>query len=171
MNKRARATTTGLALALATIAIAAGVAQAAPPTCNDMNVGVPHNAATPIFTDCAGGSGTGSPDVLVASSPSKGALSLAAGQTSTDQWLTYTPDPGQSGADSFTFRGSSPAAGDTVELGPLRTVRLRIGEGTAPACAGLSATVPQNDATHTTATTLRLVCASGGDPITAYSVS
>src|SRR3954454_24967191 len=83
--------------------LAAAPAQATAPICNDMNVGVPHNAATPIFIDCAGGSGTGSPDVLVASSPSKGALSLAAGQTSTDQWLTYTPDPGQSGADSFTF--------------------------------------------------------------------
>ena len=53
MNRRARATSTGLALALAAIAIAPGVAQADPPTCNDMNVGVPHNAATPLFSAVA----------------------------------------------------------------------------------------------------------------------
>src|SRR4051794_28156345 len=148
-----------------------GVAQAAAPTCSDMHVGVPHNAATPIFVDCTGGSGIGSPDVLVVSTPSKGTLDLGAGETSTDQWVTYTPDPGQSGADSFTFRGSSAGPGDTVELSSLKTVRLRIGEGTPPVCAGLSASVPQNDATHTTATSLRLVCASGGDPITGFAIT
>ena len=55
MNRRARANSTGLALALAAIAIALAAAQATAPTCRDMNVGVPHNAATPIFIDCAGG--------------------------------------------------------------------------------------------------------------------
>jgi len=38
-------------------------------------------------------------------------------------------------------------------------------------CANLSQSVPRNDATHTTPTSLRLTCASGGDPITSFSIS
>src|SRR3954447_11512895 len=86
-------------------------AGAAAPTCNDMNEGIPHNAATPIFIDCTGGTGTGSPDVQVVSNPSKGTLSTPAGGTSTDQWVVYTPNPGQSGGDSFSYRGVSPGSG------------------------------------------------------------
>ncbi len=158
------AVTTG-AVALLLIPAAA---QAAAPTCNDMNVGVPHNAATPMFIECSGGTGTGSPDVLIFSNPTKGTLSPLAGGTSTDQWVTYTPSPGQSGADSFTYRGISPGSGSggSDEVGPLRTVNLRIGTGSPPVCANLSQSVPQ-----ATATNLRLVCASGGDPITSYSIS
>src|SRR5688572_6973889 len=107
---RPRHTTTA-ALALAAIGLVPATAHAAAPTCNDMNESIPHNAATPIFIDCTGGTGAGSPDVLVVSSPSKGTLNPAAGQTSTDQWITYTPTAGQSGADSFTFRGVSPGSG------------------------------------------------------------
>src|SRR4051794_30309018 len=138
-----------------------------------MNVGVPHNAATPIFVDCTGGTGTGSPDVLIGTNPTKGALSVPAGQTSTDQWVVYRPNAGQSGSDSFTYRGLSPGSGGggSDELGPARWVNLRIGAGSAPACANLSQTVPQNDATHTAATSLRLLCASGGDPITRYTIA
>src|SRR6476469_5612473 len=108
--------------------------QAAAPTCNDMNVSVPHNAATPIFVNCAGGSGAGSPDVLVATNPAKGTLTPPAGGTSTDQWVVYTPNPGASGADSFSYRGVSPGsgAGPSDEVTALRTVNLRIGAGTPP---------------------------------------
>src|SRR5829696_6904215 len=167
MNKRARATSTGLALALAAIAIAPAAAQAAAPTCSDMNVGVPHNAATPIFIDCTGGTGSGSPDVQITANPTKGALSVVAGGTSTDQWVTYTPTPGQAGSDSFTYQGVSPGSGSggSNEVGPMRTVNLQIGAGTAPACASLSQSVPQFIATK-----LHLVCATGGDPVDAYEV-
>jgi hypothetical protein len=162
-----------LAVAPVALALVPAVAQGAAPTCSDMNVGVSHNAATPIFVDCAGGSGTGSPDVQIVSNPLKGTLNPVAGGTSTDQWVTYTPNAGQSGADSFTFKGVSPGSGSggSDEVGPTRTVNLRIGAGTAPVCANLSQSVPQNDATHTTATNLRLVCASGGDPINSFSIS
>src|SRR5690348_3916787 len=98
-------TTALLALALAPNA------HATAPTCSDMNVGVPHNAATPIFINCAGGTGFGSPDILVTTNPTKGTLNIGAGGTSTDQWLVYTPNAGQSGADSFTYRGVSPGSG------------------------------------------------------------
>src|SRR3954454_1427883 len=142
--------------------LAAAPAQATAPICNDMNVGVPHNAATPIFIDCTGGTGTGSPDVLVVSNPARGTLNLPAGQTSTDQWIVYTPNAGQSGADSFTFRGVSPGSGvgGSDEVGPVRTVDLRIGAGSAPVCVNQSQSVPQNDATHVNATALLLDCAS-----------
>src|SRR3954454_3902216 len=100
-----------------------------------MNVGVPHNAATPIFVDCTGGTGTGSPAVKIVDGPGKGTLSPAAAQTSTDQWVVYTPTAGQSGADSFTYSGVSPGSGSggSDEIGPVRTVHLRIGAGSAPA--------------------------------------
>ena len=162
-----------LVLAGALLLAVTTVAHAAAPTCNDMNVSVPHNAATPIFVECTGGTGTGSPDVLIATNPSKGTLSPAAGQTSTDQWVVYTPNPGASGADSFMYRGISPGSGSggADEVGPLRTVNLRIGAGTPPVCANLSQSVPRNDATHTTPTSLRLTCASGGDPITSFGAS
>ena len=162
-----------LSLALLGLALSAGTAQAAPPECNDMNVGVPHNAATPIFIDCTGGTGVGSPDVLVASAPSKGTLSVATGQTSTDQWLVYTPNAGAAGADSFTYKGVSPGSGSegSAEESEPKTVNLRIGAGSAPVCASLSGSVPQNDATHTTPTSLRLLCASGGDPISSFAIT
>jgi hypothetical protein len=143
-------------------------AQAVAPTCNDMNVGVPHNAVTPIFIDCSGGTGTGSPDVLINTNPTKGTINPIAGGTSADQWVVYTPSPGQSGADSFTYRGYSPGsgAGGSDEIGPVRTVNIRIGTGSPPVCANQSQSVPQ-----ATSTFLRLVCASGGDPIVSFAIS
>ena len=132
-----------------------------------MNVSVPHNAATPIFIGCTGGSGTGSPDVLVTSNPTKGTVSPVAGGTSADQWVTYTPNPGASGADSFTYRGVSPGSGSggSDELSAERTVNLRIGAGSPPVCSALSQSVPQASQTQ-----LTLQCASGGDPIVSYSI-
>jgi hypothetical protein len=171
--RRARWKWTAAILAPLALTLAPAAVQAAAPTCDDMNMGVPHNAVTPIFIACSGGSGVGAPDVLIATNPTKGTLNPVAGGTSTDQWVVYTPNAGQSGADSFTYRGVSPGsgAGGSDEVGPLRTVNLRIGAGTPPACMNLSQSVPQNDATHTTPTSLRLVCASGGDPIVSYSIS
>jgi hypothetical protein len=156
------------AITLAIPAFAPGTAGAAPPTCKDMNVSVPHNAVTPIFIDCTGGSGTGSPDVLVWTNPTKGTVSPAAGGTSTDQWVVYTPNAGAFGADSFTYRGVSPGSGSlgSDELGPVQTVNLRIGAGSPPVCSNLSQSVPQ-----ATATNLRLSCAMGGDPIASFSIS
>ena len=155
------------AITLAIPAFAPGTAGAAAPTCNDMNVGVPHNSVTPIFIDCTGGT-SGSPDVLLVTSPSKGTISPVAGQTSTDQWVTYTPNAGQSGADSFTYRGVSTGTGSggSDEVGAVRTVNIRIGAGSPPVCSRLSQSVPQ-----ATATNIRLNCASGGDPIVSFSVT
>jgi hypothetical protein len=57
---------------------------------------------------------------------------------------------GGTGADSFTYKGVSPGSGSgpSDEVGPERTVNLRIGAGTPPACADLSQSVPQNTATN-----------------------
>ena len=168
MNKRARATSTGLALALAAIAIAPAAAQAAAPTCNDMNVGVPHNAATPIFIDCTGGSAPSGPDVQITEDPTIGTLNVATGGRSTDQWVTYTPTPGQSGTGSFKFKGVSEGTGPagSDQLSSEQTVHIRIAPGTAPVCANLSQSAPQNLATN-----LRLSCASGGDPVFGYAIT
>ncbi len=159
-----------LALVLATVLLTMtpSPASAAAPTCSDMAVGVPHNAALPIFVACAGGTGTGSPDILITGAPNKGTLNVGVGGTSTDQWVVYTPSPGQSGADSFTFRGvsSGSGSGGSDEIGPQRTVSLLIGAGTAPVCHADSQSV-----TTDTATALRLVCDSGGDPITSFAIT
>jgi hypothetical protein len=133
-----------------------------------MNVSVPHNAVTPIFINCTGGSGAGSPDVLVVTNPTKGTVSPAAGGTSTDQWVVYTPNAGAFGADSFTYKGVSPGSGSggSDEVSAEQTVNLRIGVGSPPVCSNLSQSVPQ-----ATATNLRLSCAMGGDPIASFSIS
>src|SRR5690349_10875885 len=113
-----------LVLTAAILVLTPHPAFAAAPTCNDMQVGVAHNATTPIFIACSGGTGTGSPDILITSNPSKGTLSPPAGGTSTDQWVTYTPNPGLSGSDTFTYQGVSPGSGSggSDEVGPVRTV-------------------------------------------------
>src|SRR5215208_1390479 len=59
--------------------------------------------------------------------------------------------------------GTGPANSDEESVN--RTAALRVGAGVAPVCANLSQSVPQ-----ATATNLRLVCASGGDPITGYAI-
>jgi hypothetical protein len=51
-------------------------------------------------------------------------------------------------------------------VSPVREVSLRVAPGSAPVCANLSQSVPQNIATN-----LRLVCASGGDPITSFAIA
>jgi hypothetical protein len=137
-----------------------------------MQVGVAHNATTPIFIQCSGGSGTGSPDVLIVTSPSKGTVSPAAGGTSTDQWVTYTPNPGQSGSDSFTYKGVSPGSGlgGSDEVGPERTVTIRIAQGAPPICFRGSETVGHNDGTGPS-TPVTLTCDSSGDPIVSYTIS
>ncbi|RYC05252.1 Ig-like domain-containing protein [Nocardioides zhouii] len=127
-----------------------------------------HNAALPFLVECSGGTGAGSPDVLIASWPTKGTLSIAPGGTSTDGWVVYTPAPGQSGPDSFTYRGISPGSGSggSDELSPVRTVSMVIGAGTAPTCWADSQSVAPG-----TSTVLRLVCDSAGDPITSLSIT
>jgi len=133
-----------------------------------MNVGVPHNVALPVFLACSGGTGVGSPDVVITSAPSKGSLSVPTGVSSTDQWVVYTPDPGQSGTDSFSFRGvsSGSGAGGSDELSAVHTVSLLIGAGTAPTCHAVSQSVGTG-----TSTAVRLVCDAGGDPITSFSIA
>ena len=99
--------------------------------------------------------------------PAHGTLNLAQNVNGADLWVTYTPTAGYAGTDSFTFRGVSPGTGpaDSDELSPTRTVNLRVAPGTAPVCANLSQSVPQGVATN-----LRLLCASGGDPITSHAI-
>ena len=117
--RRARRRWTAAALAPVVLALAPAATQAAAPTCNDMNVGVPHNATTPIFIDCTGGTGTGSPDVQIVTNPTKGTLNPVAGGTSTDQWVIYTPNAGQSGATQVF----------TCEVDEVFETRSRIGIG------------------------------------------
>ena len=157
MNTRSRNLAIGLALALVA-ALAPATASAAPPTCSDANVGVPHNAATPMALACTGAGSV----VKITTGPAKGTLSVATGQKSTDLWITYTPTAGQAGSDSFKFRGVSSGDEDSAAE---YTANLRIGAGSAPVCSGVSQSVPQAIATN-----LRLICATGGDPVDAYTV-
>jgi hypothetical protein len=157
VNTRSRNLAIGLALALVA-ALAPATASAAPPTCSDANVGVPHNAATPIALECTGVASV----VKITMAPAKGTLSIATGQKSTDLWVTYTPTAGQAGSDSFKFRGVSSGDEDSAAE---YTANLRIGAGSAPVCSGVSQSVPQAIATN-----LRLICATGGDPVDAYTV-
>ena len=83
--------------------------------------------------------------------------------------MTYTPNPGASGADSFTYKGVSPGSGPggSDEVGPEQDREPPHRGGLAACvCSNLSQSVPQ-----ATATKLRLSCATGGDPIVSFSIS
>ena len=165
MIKRSRNSLIGLALALAAAALAPAAAEASAPTCFDMAVGVPHNAATPIHADCAGG--TNAPVIRIVEGPDHGTLDVADGAAGADLWVSYRPEAGYAGNDSFTYRGVSLGSGpsNSDEPSGIRTVSLKVAPGSAPVCSNVSQSVPQ-----ATLTKLRLLCASGGDPITIFTI-
>jgi len=64
----------GLAVALAAVALAPASAQAADPTCNNINTGIVHNAATPLRITCTGADA--GPVVKIITAPQHGTLNL-----------------------------------------------------------------------------------------------
>jgi hypothetical protein len=152
MPRRSRTRILALALAPAALALAPAAAQAATPTCNSPRVGVPHNAAIPVFL-CS--DPDGSVTFAVTDPPDHG--SVSGGSVG---WLVYRPTAGYGGPDAFSFTASE--GGESVA----GTVSLEVAPGTAPACVYRADAVPQN-----TLTPLALLCASGGDPINSYAVS
>jgi DNA-binding beta-propeller fold protein YncE len=126
------------------------------PTCQAISKGVPHNEATPVDLLCSDPNG----DALTLSSvasPSQGQLG------SVDQGarrLVYTPTPGTSGADSFTYK----ATGAGVDSNTA-TVSLAVVAGSSPVCSYRSDAVGEDSAKP-----LALSCAAGGDPFT-YSIA
>jgi hypothetical protein len=85
-------------------------------TCQNVSASTGHNEAVGVSLDCSGGSLT----YEIVSDPSAGEISSFDAQAGT---LTYTPELGFSGTDSFTYRASN-AGGDsnvataTIEVSP-----------------------------------------------------
>lgn len=97
-----------------------GPGAAQKPVCADQNVTVPFQTATRIALSCT--DANGNPLTLaIASGPARGAVS-AVDQAA--KAVTYTPNSGYTGADSFTF-----TANDGAATSAPATVRITVGAG------------------------------------------
>jgi hypothetical protein len=123
-----------------------------PPSCNSPRVAAPHNATIPIFL-CSDPDGAITFAITVP--PTHGTVSAAS-----EGWQNYTPNAGYAKADAFSY--SAQQGTDTV----YGTVSIEVAPGTKPACVYRAESVPQ-----ATLTPLSLLCATGGDPITNYTLS
>jgi hypothetical protein len=88
------------------------------PACEDVGpLDVEHDTPREVALDCSDPDGDGLA-ITIVDGPSKGTLGQVDQQ---DDTVVYTPDPGESGTDSFTYR-----ANDTRADSPPATVRLTI---------------------------------------------
>lgn len=132
------------ALSFGTITV---VAASSTPVANNQSVNVPYNTATAITLTATG---TGTLTYTVLTQPTNGTLSGTAPN------LTYTPNSGYTGADSFTFKANNGTDSNTA------TVSINVLPA-APVANGQSVNVAYN-----TATTITL-SATGSGTLT-YSI-
>ncbi len=109
-----------------------------PPVANVQSVTVSYNTATQITLNATS---TGTLTYTVVAQPANGTL------TGTAPNLTYTPAPGYSGGDSFTFKATDSYNQDSLPT----TVTISVmSAGAAPVAASQSVTVSYNTATPIT---------------------
>jgi hypothetical protein len=141
-----------LALAPAALALAPVAAHAAAPTCSSPSVGVPHNAALPMFL-CS--DPDGSVSISITTAPAHGKLL----PETRSGWRTYVPDSGYSGPDLIEYSG---AEGGESATG---MALIEVAAGPKPVCGYRAESVPRD-----TPTPLSLQCSTGGDPVLEYSI-
>jgi hypothetical protein len=122
-------------------------AAAPPPVADNQSVSVGYNAATPITLSATG---IDTMAYSIVTNPAHGALSGIA------PYVTYTPAPGYSGADCFTFQVNNGSASNVA------TVSITVANA-PPVAASQSVTVAYNTATPIT------LSATGNGTLT-YSV-
>jgi hypothetical protein len=127
------------------------------PICNNINVTVLQNTAKALTLDCS------DPDVgdtltyEIVANPSHGDL------TGTAPNLTYTPDSGYTGADSFTYR----AKDNTDRYSDTVTASITVSVNPPPTCNNINVTT-----TADTPVAVNLNCTDlAGDPLTYTIVS
>jgi DNA-binding beta-propeller fold protein YncE len=123
----------------------------AAPACASQNVATPEGAATTITLSCTGPAGV-TPVYGIASNPGHGTLSGFSPYTGN---VTYTPAPGYSGSDAFSFRGGADGGSSANQ-----TVSITVNP--PPGCLDVHA-----DTSAGVATTVQLACTdSSGAPVT-----
>jgi Bacterial Ig domain/Divergent InlB B-repeat domain len=101
------------------------VAQVAPPTCSNRTLTTNHNTALALSLSCSHVESTALQYAVVAA-PAHGKLSgIDAGGN-----LTYTPNPGYHGADSFTYKATDSHGQDSN----IATVSIAVGSNHPPVC-------------------------------------
>ncbi|MQA74993.1 MAG: tandem-95 repeat protein [Solirubrobacterales bacterium] len=104
----------------------------APPTCEDISRSTPHDTPAEISLEC---SGQGTLTYALASQPAHGEITdfdPAAGT------LTYTPDSGFTGEDSFSYRASNSGGNSNTA-----TVTIAV-EPDPPTCKNIPVSIPRD---------------------------
>ena len=130
------------------------------PACDDVATPVPFETATSVSLNCA------DPDtgqVLtygVDTAPAHGGLGTLSG----DGKITYTPNPGFTGEDTFTYHATDGYGGSATT----KTVTLDVASNVAPTCASKTVSV-----SHATAVSIPLSCtdANTGQTLTLFVVT
>jgi Bacterial Ig domain/RTX calcium-binding nonapeptide repeat (4 copies)/PA domain/LVIVD repeat len=131
------------------------------PVCADQNAAVPHQTAVTLSLRCT--DGNGNPLTLaIASNPASGSLGALDQGADT---VTYTPNAGFSGADSFTFTASDGAATSAPA-----TVRITVGPSPR-GCNNLIEGTPERDLIDGTPISDRVRAGAGRDVVDARSGS
>ncbi|OCJ09077.1 hypothetical protein A6U87_09470 [Rhizobium sp. AC44/96] len=141
--------------------LTSGFTYLGPPIASNVTATVPANAATPITLNLSGGTAI---SVAVASAASHG-TATASGTT-----ITYTPAPGYSGPDSFSYTatnefGTSTAATVTITVIPATPTVSSISPASGTTAGNTSVTITGTSLSGATAVTF------GGTAATSYTVN
>ena len=118
-------------LAVLGAALVLPASAAAAPTCPDLELSVHHDTSLPVDPDsCTGGTGTVT--LAATSTPAHGTVSSPGGV------LTYTPNAGFVGTDSFDYTGT-----DGTGTSEAATVTVEVTDA-APTCQNTSTTTQQD---------------------------
>jgi hypothetical protein len=116
-----------------------------PPTCPAQTFSVAHDTATAITLSCTDQDAGDTVSYAVHSTPAHGTISPYRGAN-----LTYTPNPGYSGPDQFSFDATDNHGASTFAV---VTLNVAPGPNHAPTCAPQTFSVA-----HDTATAITLSC-------------
>jgi DNA-binding beta-propeller fold protein YncE len=121
------------------------------PACQNAVASTPHNRSVTVSLSCTDPGGQ-LESLQIVEQPAHGSLSTPDQANAT---VSYTPNPGYSGPDTFTYEASGVATSKPA------TVQINVANAAAPSCQNGSQSVSQS-----TGTTLVLTCAADGDPFT-----
>ena len=139
-----------------------GPGAAVRPTCADQNVTIPHNTAVTISLSCS--DANGNPLTRqIGDQPDHGTRPLTVDQTAGT--VSYNPDAGYSGADSFTF-----TANDGAATSAAATVRITVTSGPT-GCSNAILGTAARDLIAGTAGSDRINAAAGDDVVDARAGS
>lgn len=125
------------------------------PVCQDVSKPIGYESADSVALDCSDVDTGQAIGYAVDTAPAHGGLGTPSG----DGQVVYTPYPGYSGEDSFTYHATDLYGGQSA----VRTVTLNVAPNAAPTCAAKSVSV-----SHATALSIPLSCS---DPDTGQTVT